>query len=174
MNSYTRSSSLEQAFLIAVSFFKGIAHEWWIVHSLTKDGRNITTWQGLKEALVKHFQPLNRTKIARDKLSKLKQIKDVSYLNEEFLSILLDIPNISEEEKIDHYSRALKPYVWKGMCTKNYKELSEAMADSERIEEAHRRIGTRNPRTNILGRLIRSPNITSRSGVSPWSWKTLG
>ena len=50
MDNYTRSSSLEQAFLIAVSLLDGSAHEWWIVHSLTEDGRNITTWQGLKEA----------------------------------------------------------------------------------------------------------------------------
>ena len=167
MDNYTRSSSPEQAFLIAVSFLEGNAHEWWIVHSLTEDGRSITTWQGLKEALVKRFQPLNRTKMARDKLAKWKQIKDVSSFNEEFLRILLDIPNISEEEKIDRYTRALKPYVWKEMCTKDYSELSEAMADAERIEEAHRRIGTRNLRTSTSNRPSRSSETTSGSGVAP-------
>ena len=167
MDNYTRGSSPEQAFLIGVSFLEGNAHEWWIVHSHTEDGRNITTWQGLKEALVKRFQPLNRTKMARDKLAKWKQIKDVPSFNEEFLRILLDIPNISEEEKIDRYTRALKPYVWKEMCTKDYSELSEAMADAERIEEAHRRIGTRNSRTNMSNRPTRSSGITSGSGVAP-------
>ena len=69
-DNYTRSSSPEQAFLIAVSFVEGNAHEWWIVHSLTEDGRNITTSLGLKEAIVKRFQQFNRTKMARDKLAK--------------------------------------------------------------------------------------------------------
>ena len=167
MDNYTRSSSPEHAFLIAVSFLEGNAHEWWIVHSLTEEGRNIVTWQGLKEALIKRFQPLNKTKMARDKLAKWKQVRDVSSFNEDFLRILLDIPNISEEEKIDRYTRALKPYVWKEMCTKDYGELSEAMADAERIEEAHRRIGTRNLRTNISSRPSRSPNTPSGSGVAP-------
>ena len=52
---YTRSASLEQAFLISASLLEGNAHEWWIVHSHIEDERNITTWQGFNEALVKHF-----------------------------------------------------------------------------------------------------------------------
>ena len=98
--------------------------------------------------------------MARDKLVKWEQIKYESYFNEEFLHILLDIPNISKEEKIDRYTRALKPYVWKAVCTKDYGELGEAMADVERVEEAHRRIGTRTLRTNISNRPTRSSRIT--------------
>ena len=107
------------------------------MYSITEAGKNINTWQGLEETFFKRFQLLNRIKMARDKLSKWKQIKYVSFFNKEFLRILLEIPNISEEEKIDRYFRALKPYVWKEMCTKDYNELSKAMADAERLEEAH-------------------------------------
>ena len=167
MDNYTRSSPPDQAFLIAVSFLDGNAHEWWIVHSQTDEGRSVNTWQGLREALVKRFQPLNKTKIARDKLAKWRQLKDVSSFNEEFLRILLDIPNISEEEQIDRYTRALKPYIWKEMCTTEYHELSEAMADAERIEAAHRRIGAKNSRSNMSNRHGRPSGISSGSGAAP-------
>ena len=72
----------------------------------------------------------------RDKLAKWKQIKDVFPFIEELLGILLDIPRISEEEKTDRYTTALKPYVWKKMCTNDYAELGEAMADAKRIERS--------------------------------------
>ena len=54
--SYAKSSSPEQAFLIAVSFPQGNAHEWWIVHCVFEEGSNINSCQGLKEAIVKRFQ----------------------------------------------------------------------------------------------------------------------
>ena len=122
---------------------------------------NITTWQRSKEALVKRFRPRNRTKMACDKIVKWKQIKNGSSVNEEFLRIFLDIRNISELEKIDRYTRALKPDVWKNMCTKDYGELSEAMAEAERVEEVHRRVGIRNPRTRISNWRSRSSVITN-------------
>ena len=50
---------------------------------------------------------------------------------------------MSEEEMIDRYSRELNPYVWKEMCTTEHEELSEAMADAERIEAVHRRVDTK-------------------------------
>ena len=57
---------------------------------------------------MKCFQPLKKTKIARDKLAKWRQLENVSSFDEEFLRILLDIPNLSEEKQIDRYIRALK------------------------------------------------------------------
>lgn len=164
MDNYTNGAPPDQAMAIAVSFLDGNAHEWWIVHSSTNEGRDISTWDHLKQALLKRFQPLNKTKIARDRLAKWKQLKDVPSFNEEFLRIILDIPNISEEEKIDRYTRALKPYVWKEMCTNEYAELSEAMADAERIEAAHRRINKKSLRTSMTSR---SSYGSSDSGVTP-------
>ena len=70
-------------------------------------------------------------RIARDKLATSKQVRDISSFNAEILRIFLEIPNMSEEEKIDRYTRALKPYAWKKMCTKDLSGLSETMADAE-------------------------------------------
>ena len=112
MENYTRGSSPQESFSIAISYLDGNAHEWWIVHQSTEEGNAINEWSPLKDALLKIFQSLNKVKIARDKLAKWRQVKDVTVFNEDFLRIILDIPNISEEEKIDRYTRGLKPRIW--------------------------------------------------------------
>ena len=139
MTNYVREEADEDALAIALSYLDEAAHEWWIVFSQTIEGRRIDTWEGLKVALIRRFDTLNKRKIARDKLASLKQVKDVVTFNEDFLRIILDIPNISMGEQLDRYTRGLKPYIWKEMCTKDYTDITHAMRDAERIEAAHGR-----------------------------------
>ena len=141
MNNYIRGLDESTAFNIALSYLSGNAHEWWIVYQNSEEGNGITGWQGLREALVRRFDTLNKEKIARDKLAKWKQVKDVATFNEDFLRIILDIPNINVDEQIDRYTRGLKSYIWREMCTKEYTVLANAMRDAERVESAHRRSG---------------------------------
>ncbi len=82
----------------------------------------ITNWTPLKEALTSRFETLNKEKIARDKLAKWKQLKDVSTFNDDFQSIILYIPNISIEEQIARCTRGLKHYIWKELCTNEYEK----------------------------------------------------
>ena len=55
----------------------------------------------MKETLIVLFESLKNTKIAQDKLAKWKQIKDVASFIEDFQKILLDVTNITVEEKLD-------------------------------------------------------------------------
>ena len=84
MKNYVSHGPDEQKLAIAVSFLEGNAHEWWIVHSTMEAGKHVHTWQQLRQALLKRFQPLNKVKNARDRLAKWKQLKDVATFNEEF------------------------------------------------------------------------------------------
>ena len=142
MSNYLEKVEEPQAKSIAVSYLSGTAHEWWIKYKETKDGQKITTWAQLREALVSRFSTLNKEKIARDRLAVWKQLKDVRSFNEDFQKIILDIPNITIDEQIDRYTRGLKNYIWKEICTNDYESLSDAMCDAERIESAHRRVPT--------------------------------
>lgn len=126
---------------IAISYLHGSAHEWWIVYKETEEGRIIGTWPSLKDALISRFETLNKEKVARDKLAKWKQLKDVVSFNDDFQRIILDIPHISVEEQIDRYTRGLKSYIWKELCTNEYDKLADAMRDAERVEAAHKRAG---------------------------------
>lgn len=144
MDNYLGDSNDESSLQLAVSYLSGPAHEWWIIYKLSDDGKEVKSWSTMKKALISRFDTLNKEKVARDKLARWKQIKDVHTFNDDFQKIVLDIPNISMEEQIDRYTRGLKSYIWKELCTKDYKELTEAMRDAERIEAAHRRSGTSN------------------------------
>ena len=70
-----------------------------------EDGRAITTWTQLKDALISRFDTMNREKFDREKLSKWKQLKDATSFNEDFQKIIMDIPNINIDKQIDRYTR---------------------------------------------------------------------
>ena len=150
VSNYIGNEQNPQALSVAVSYLEGPAHEWWIGFKGTEEGQQINTWPLLKEALIRRFESLNRVKIARDKLAKWKQIKDVGSFNEDFQKILLDIPSITTEEQIDRYARGLKPFIWRELCTREYNSLTDLMRDAERVESAFRRSG-KVPVRNITG-----------------------
>lgn len=143
MDNYLSQTPSEEAMKVAISYLDGNAHEWWIVHQQTQEATEMRTWPQLKDALVERFDTLNKEKIARDKLAKWKQLKDVGQFNYDFQRIILDIPDISVSEQIDRYTRGLKAYIWKELCTKEYTNLTDAMKDAERVEAAHRRLKTK-------------------------------
>lgn len=126
---------------MAVSYLHGLAHEWWLGYKETEERRQVNTWTLLQYALIRRFETLNKSKIARDKLARWKQIKGVPTYSEDFQRILLDIHTITMEEQLDRYARGLKSYIWKELCTKEYTSLGELMRDAERVEMAHRRFG---------------------------------
>ena len=141
MSNYLTQIDEKEGLSIAVSYLQGSGHEWWIAFANTDNGSKVTTWKDLKEALISRFDTIKKEKIARDKLARWKQIKDVSTFNDDFQRIMLEIPNISMEEQIDRYTRGSKAYIWRELCTNDYEKLSDAMRDAERIEAAHRRGG---------------------------------
>ena len=84
----------------------------------------------LKDYLINRFQILNIEKIGPDKQAKWRQMKDVVLFNNDFQKIVLDIPEISLAKQLERYTRGLKPYIWKEMCTLDYGNLTEAMQDA--------------------------------------------
>ena len=139
MENYLDGNTGLEALNIALSYLSGNAHEWWIVFQSTADGRSITSWTDLRTALIQRFEALNKEKIVRDKLARWKQVKDVPTFNDDFNRILLDIPDMGTKDQIDWYSRGLKAYIWKALCTKEYSALSDLMRDAERVESAYSR-----------------------------------
>jgi Retrotransposon gag protein/Zinc knuckle len=138
MDSYVNGISDEQAFSIAITYLVSDAHDWFIANqvSATAAGHPMVSWVALTDAIKKRFSPLNKVKIARDKLSRWRQLRDVPSYNTDFLKIILDIPRIGLDEQIDRYARGLKPYIWSELCTTDYESLEDLMRDAERIESA--------------------------------------
>ena len=95
---------------------------------------HLQTWAELKAKLLERFQPINKVKIARDKLAVWKQLKSVALYKESFMKIIIDIPKISTDEVIDRYMRGLKPYISKELCTTSYQSLATLMSHAFSIE----------------------------------------
>ena len=133
MDSYLTGTDPAEAVRIACTYLEGEAFSWWHTY---RDQADVKDWTTLRAALVRRFNPLNKVQAARNKLHSWRQIKDVGAFNKSFLAIVLDIPDITEEEKIDRYSRGLKRDIWERLCTKSYEDLESLMTDALRVEAA--------------------------------------
>lgn len=139
MDAYVIEEAPDRALTVAASYLEKDAHVWYTTFKKTT---TVNTWPELRAALISRFNPLNKTLAARDKLSKWKQMKDVASFNSDFLQIILDIPEITEAEKIDRYCRGLKNSIWEVLCTKEYERVEDVMTDALRVEAAKK--GSRN------------------------------
>lgn len=105
-NYYTATQEPEVNRLsFAVALLRNNALLWW--QSL-KDSERHTNWPSLGASLVEYFAPLSATIVARDNLARLVQRSSVKAYTDEFKRLLLNIPDISDSEKLDRYRRGLK------------------------------------------------------------------
>ncbi|KAJ3278050.1 hypothetical protein HK104_002705, partial [Borealophlyctis nickersoniae] len=93
--------------LTAAAHLTGTADIWWG----SQDQTTIATWAAFETALKKQFSPVNTVQVARHKLANIRQTKSVQDYQEHFQQLLLQIPDISDSEKVDRFIRALKPNV---------------------------------------------------------------
>ena len=70
---------------------------------------------------------MNKIKVARNKLSRVKQIKEVASFNEDYRKILLEISMTITEEIMDRFCKGLKPYVCNKLSIEKYTALNNIM-----------------------------------------------
>ena len=92
----------------AVALLRENALIWW--QSLKPEERP-RDWPSLGQLMINYFAPLSATINARDRLAKLQQKSSVRIYTDEFKRLVLNIPDISEPEKMDRYRRGLKTQV---------------------------------------------------------------
>ena len=88
---------------------KHTAASWWYVK--VQCNQVPDTWEEFEIALRTEFIPQDRLRRARDKLRKLTQRTAVSAYLTEVQNIVLSIPGITENEKLDRFCSGLKPQV---------------------------------------------------------------
>ena len=70
----------------------------------------IDSWEALKKELKDQFLPTNTAWVVRDSLKKLKQTGIVREYVKTFSSLILDIKNMSEEDKLFKFMFGLQPW----------------------------------------------------------------
>lgn len=113
---------------IASMYLTGDAKLWWRTRT-TEDvaaGRGrIETWAVLKSELKAQFLPLNSSWPARDAMRKLEQTGTIRDYVTRFSSLLLDVRNMSEADKLFNVTSSLKPWrsrSWRDNVFKTYNQ----------------------------------------------------
>ena len=105
----TRIPVNEQVTIMSMYLFRE-AKLWW--HTRTSDvatiGRpRINTWEILKKELKDQFLPMNMTWMAWESLKKLKQMGSIKDYVKEFSSLILDIKDMFEVDKLFNFMSRL-------------------------------------------------------------------
>ena len=89
------------------------------------------TWETLKRELKEQFLPTNSTWLARESLKRLKHTCSVREYVKEFSSIMLDIKNMSDEDKLFNFISGLQGWAQTELRRQGVCDLPTAMAAAD-------------------------------------------
>ena len=91
-------------------------------------GNYVKTWEILKRELKEQFLPNNTSWIAREDLKKLRQDGSVRDYVKKFSSLILDIDNMSEEDRTFNFLSGLQPWAQLELHRQKVSGLSSAIS----------------------------------------------
>lgn len=122
------------------------------------------TFTAFKDALVDYYQPVSAQLAARDELAHLQQTGSVKAYTDAFKRCLTNIPDMSDNEKVDRYHRGLKRDIRVQVALSRVQTLDAAIEVAERTDEIL--YGSR--RSTALSSLNRSgPSVFRSHGPKP-------
>ncbi|XP_031106210.1 uncharacterized protein LOC116010851 [Ipomoea triloba] len=119
----------------AVPYLTDTAMLWWRrKHSDIERGTcRINTWEDFKKELKRHFYPENVVYEARRKLRELKQRGPIRDYVQEFTTLILQIPNLSEDDLLFHFTDGLQQWAKQEVQRRNAQTVDEAIAVAESL-----------------------------------------
>ncbi|KAG6478499.1 hypothetical protein ZIOFF_061942 [Zingiber officinale] len=121
---------------ISSMYLIGNAKLWWrtrMVDDANAGRQKIDTWDRLKKEMKDQFLLDNTSWIARDGLKRLKQSGSVRDYVKEFSSLILDIQNMSEEDKLYNFLYGLQPWAQVELRRQNVRDLPSAIAAADAL-----------------------------------------
>ena len=109
----------------------GDAKLWWrtILEGDVESSRpQISTWEILKRELKEQFLPTKVAWLAQESLRRLKQTRTMHDYVKEFNSLMLDIKNMSKEDKLFNFVFGLQAWAQTELKRHGVKDLPAAMA----------------------------------------------
>ncbi|KAK4394206.1 hypothetical protein Sango_1891400 [Sesamum angolense] len=117
-------------------YLTGDAKLWWrscLSGDASANRERIETWEVLKKELKDQFLPCNTSRIARESLRNLKRTGTVREFVKEFSSLMLDVRDMSEEDKLFNFMAGLKPWAQTELRRQGVKDLPTAIAAADRL-----------------------------------------
>ena len=123
----------EEKVSITGMYLLGDTKLWWRTR-LERDAESgrpqISAWETLKRELKEQFLPTNVAWLAREFLRRLKQTRTVRDYVKEFSSLMLDIKNLFEEDKLFNFVSGLQAWSRTDL-RRRVKDLSAPMAAAD-------------------------------------------
>ena len=116
---------------IASMYLMGDAKLWWrtLVREDSKAGRpQVAEWETLKKELKDQFLPTNVGWLVRESLKELKHTDSVWDYVKEFSSLMLNIRNMSNEDKLFNFISGLQGWAQTKLRRQGVRDLPTAMA----------------------------------------------
>ncbi|KAL0405981.1 UNVERIFIED_CONTAM: hypothetical protein Slati_3912000, partial [Sesamum latifolium] len=93
----------------------------------------IETWDVLKKELKDQFLPCNTSWLARESLRKLKHTGTVRDCMKKFSSLMLDVRDMSEEDKLFNFLSGLQTWAQTVLRCQGVKDMPSAIAAADRL-----------------------------------------
>jgi hypothetical protein len=100
LNEYYAGVVDSKKLAIAVTHLSRSAHEWYIGTKILGNSP-VHDYTGFCSATSKRSNPIDKTRAARDKLAKWRQLRTFQIYSQYFVKIILDLSSLTEDEKID-------------------------------------------------------------------------
>ena len=123
---------------VASQFLRKDAKMWWqrrMDQIANGSAGDITSWDDMKNALQTHFSPQDETWEARMKIKFIKQTGNLQTYKREFASLVLELPDMAERDKVFNFIIGLKPSARNEVKRQKIKALEEAFATVDRLVE---------------------------------------
>ena len=138
METYFRATKVVEAEKVSIAsmFLTGDAKLWWRTR-LSEDGSagraGIDSWEALKMELKNQFLPCNTSWVARESLRNLRHSGTLREYVQNFSSLLLDIRDMSEEDKLFNFMVGLQPWAQAELRRQGVKDVQTAIAAADRL-----------------------------------------
>ena len=92
------------------------------------------TWEQFETAMIARWDLVNPSKVARDKIKKLRQVTSVQEYTKRFLSLAAEIDDMSAAERADRYFDGLKPNIQRTLAVQGIDDFATMLAAAERLD----------------------------------------
>ncbi|XP_021773341.1 uncharacterized protein LOC110737294 [Chenopodium quinoa] len=137
MEQYFRVCQLENELKVdtATMYLVDDAKLWWRTKyaDIQAKRTSMDTWEDLKKELMAQFYPENTEFVARTKLAALQHKGSIREYVKEFSACMLEIHNMSEEDRLFNFVRGLKEWAQREIRRQKIDTLSGAIAAAERL-----------------------------------------
>jgi hypothetical protein len=152
---------LEQYFLLvtlepekripfAASYLTDNAATWWRYVFLENERKRATwTWNDFVKNLRIQFRPISAEKTARARLGRLRQATSVSNYANAFRNLMIDIPSMAEEDRLDYFLKGLKADIQERVALQIPKTMNEACDMAQAIDSIRFQIRTQGFQRNF-------------------------